>query len=166
MAREGFSAFGLDGSQVAIDQANSFLKSEGLFADILKGDAMKLPYPDCTFDAVIDVECLSANSLVDSEKILTEIHRVLKPRGAIYSKTFCTGMSGEKTATNLQNEPHTYLSMPDGPISQDFGVLRLVDEVEIKSIYHLFKNLEYDILTRTDKNRSVALSEWVIQGIK
>jgi len=166
LAREGFSVFGFDGSQVAIDQAKFFLKSEGLFADIQKGDAMNLPYPDLEFDAIIDVECISANSLVDSEKILNEIYRVLKPGGVIYSKTFSTGMSGEKTATSLKNEPHTYISMPDGPISQDFGVLRLVDEGEIKNIYHLFKNLQYDLITRTDKNRSDKLSEWVIQGIK
>ena len=73
LAREGFNTFGIDGSQIAIEQAKSYLAGEGLVADIQKGDAMYLPYPDLTFDAVIDVECIYANSLVDSEKILNEV---------------------------------------------------------------------------------------------
>ena len=166
LAREGFNTYGIDGSQIAIEQAKSYLAGEGLVADIQKGDAMYLPYPDLTFDAVIDVECIYANSLVDSEKILNEVYRVLKPDGAIFSKTFSTGMSGENSAKNLINEPHTYVKMPDGPLRDDYGVIRLTDESEITKIYHLFRNIEYDLITRTDKNRSNKLSEWVIQGIK
>ena len=41
-----------------------------------------------------------------------------------------------------------------------------IDGSQITKIYHLFRNLEYDFITRTDKNRSNKLSEWIIQGIK
>ena len=75
-------------------------------------------------------------------------------------------MSGESSASSLINEPHTYVKMPDGPIPDDLGVIRLTDESEITKIYYLFRNIEYDLITRTDKNRSNKLSEWVIQGIK
>jgi SAM-dependent methyltransferase len=166
LAREGFNAFGLDGSQIAVNNAFTYLKNDGLMADIKQGDAMNLPYPDSFFDAVIDIECIYANSLHDTKIILSEIHRVLKPSGNIFSKTFATGMSGENTAISLLNELHTYIEMPDGPLRDDYGIIRLTSENEIPEIYHLFNDLQYDLITRTDKNRSNKISEWAIQGIK
>ena len=166
LAREGFNAYGLDGSKVAIDKATNFLKNEGLYADLIEGDAMSLPYPDSKFDAVIDVECIYANSLKDTSLILDEVYRVLKPGGLIFSKTFSSGMSGERTAVALDGEPNTFLEMPDGPLRKDYGIIRLTSENEITKIYHLFSNLEYDLTTRTDRNRSKELLEWIIQGVK
>ena len=75
-------------------------------------------------------------------------------------------MIGEDSAKSLINEPHTYVKMTDGPLRDDYRIIRLTDESEITKIYHLFRNIEYDLITRTDKNRSNKLSEWVIQGIK
>ena len=127
---------------------------------------MKLPYPDSFFDAVIDIECIYANSLNDTLIILSEIHRVLKPRGMIFSKTFATGMSGEDNAKSLMDEPNTYIEMLEGPLRDDYGIIRLTPENQIEKIYHLFKDLKYDYVTRTDKNRSNIINEWIIQGIK
>ena len=154
IAREGFNTFGLDGSQVAVNNALKFINNSGLKADIQLGDAMKLTYPDNYFDAVIDIECIYANSLSDTSIILKEIYRVLKPKGSIFSKTFSTGMSGEDTGISLIDEPNTYVEMLDGPLRDDYGIIRLTSEKEIAEIYHLFKDLQYDSVTRTDKNRT------------
>jgi ubiquinone/menaquinone biosynthesis C-methylase UbiE len=166
LAREGFNTFGLDGSQTALNKAIALMKNNRLMADIKQGDAMKLPYPDSFFDSVIDIECIYANSLDDTSIILSEIHRVLKPRGMIFSKTFATGMSGEDTGISLIDEPNTFIEMLDGPLRDDYGFIRLTPENEIAKIYHLFKDLQYDSVTRSDKNRSNVITEWVIQGIK
>tara|TARA_B110000003_G_scaffold148947_1_gene149962 strand:+ start:311 stop:976 length:666 start_codon:yes stop_codon:yes gene_type:complete len=166
LAREGFNTFGIDGSKTAINKALKLMKNNDLEADIRQGDAMKLPYPDGFFDAVIDIECIYANSLNDTSIILGEIHRVLKNRGMIFSKTFATGMSGEDTAKKLTDEPNTYIEMPDGPLRDDYGIIRLTPENEIGKIYHLFKDLKFDSVIRTDKNRSNIIPEWLIQGIK
>ena len=166
LAREGFNVFGIDGSQIAVKEALAYLKDNGLTAKIEQGDAMKLPYPDGFFDSVIDVECIYANSLKDTKVILSEIYRVLKPSGTIFSKTFATGMSGESTGTRLIDEFNTFITMPDGPLRADYGIIRLTSEDEILKIYNLFSDLRYDLVTRTDKRQSNIIPEWVIQGIK
>ena len=166
LSREGFDVYGLDGSKVALKKAKKFLDSQSLDANLHHGDAMNLPYDDHTFDAVLDVECIYANSLKDSSIILEEIHRVLKLNGLIFSKTFSSEMSGQETATSLEDEPNTFIKMPDGPLRDDYGIIRLTAEDEIKDIYHLFNDLQYDFISRTDRNRSNVIHEWVIQGRK
>jgi len=166
LAREGFKTYGFDGSSIALERAEDYLKKENLTANLKQGDAMNLPYDDSSFDVVLDIECLYANSLFDTSVILQEIYRVLKPGGWIYSKTFSTGMSGEKTGLRMVDEPNTFLEMPDGPLHKDYGIIRLTSEEEINKIYHLFSEIEYDYISRTDKNRSKEIIEWVIQGRK
>src|SRR5258706_7684234 len=46
IAREGFSAYGLDGSAVALEKAKLRLNEEGMQVDLQQGDAMNLPYED------------------------------------------------------------------------------------------------------------------------
>ena len=87
LAKEKFNAFGIDGSETAIVQAEERLKSENLSAKFNVGDIVSLPYSDLTFDAVIDVECIYANDLENANKILKEISRVLKKTGLFYSRT-------------------------------------------------------------------------------
>lgn len=166
LSREGFDAYGLDGSKVALKKAEKFLDSQNLNANLFHGDAMNLPYDNNTFDAVIDVECIYANSLKDSLNILEEIHRVLKLSGLIFSKTFSSEMSGQETAISLEGEPNTFIEMPDGPLRDDYGIIRLTAEDEIRDIYHLFNDLQYDFISRTDRNRSNVIHEWIIQGKK
>ena len=133
---------------------------------VSKNDIMSLPFPDNMFDCVIDVECIYANSLEDSKIILEEIFRVLKPSGWFYSKTFATGMTGETTGLKLNNEPNTYLEMEDGPLRKGYGIIRLTAEEEIRQIYHLFDNLEYDFIHRSNKNREFLIKEWIITAQK
>lgn len=166
MAREGFTVDGVDGSEVALKSADNRLRNEGLRATLVPGDAMNLPYGEGIFDAVIDVECIYANTLVDSHKIIAECHRVLKPGGWLYSKTFATGMSGEKAAEKLPGEPHTYVRMPDSPLHSDYGIIRLTSREEIPSLYGLFEDLKVDYIERSQDNQNTILKEWIITGRK
>jgi len=166
LAREGFRVDGLDGSQVALNLAASRLAKEGLNADLSIGDATCLPYEDNVFDAVIDVECIYANSLADSRKIIDECHRVLKPGGWFYSKTFATGMTGEETSEPLQGESHTYLRMPDAPLHSDYGIIRLTSREEITMLYGPLEDLEVDYIERSQNNQKTKIKEWIISGRK
>src|SRR5689334_7521108 len=58
LAREGFTVAGIDGSRVALEEAQRYLSREGLSAQLDRGDVTALPYIDQSFDAVIDLECL------------------------------------------------------------------------------------------------------------
>ena len=160
LADEGFSAHGIDGSQVAIEQAQQRLEGEGLKVELQKADAMALPYPDSRFDAVIDIECLYANTLADTRIILDEVHRVLKPGGLLFSTTFATGLPG--SGPPLDDEPNTYTEYSGGPLHEGYGVVRLTAEEEIQDLYGVFDAIEYDYLIRSDGNRNTEVREWMI----
>jgi len=164
LAREGFFAVGLDGSKVALEQARQYLEAESLSAELLEGDAMSLPFADGVFDAVIDIECIYANTLKDAGVIINEAHRVLKSGGFLFSITFTGDTSGYGTA--VPDEPNTFTDYKNGPLHQGYGVVRLTAESEINIIYGVFDVIEYDSITRTDGNRKQQISEWLITGRK
>lgn len=149
VAREGFAAYGIDGSQVAVDRARGRIAEEGLHADLRVGDATALPYPDATFEGVLDIECLYANSWDDTRRIVSEIHRVLKPNGLLLSKTFMTG---------------TY----SGAFKKGYGMIRLTSETEIGPLYAPLEveSIEYVTRTQTESGQRHEVKEWVIAARK
>jgi SAM-dependent methyltransferase len=162
LAQEGFDATGLDGSTVALERARQRLTERGLEAQLDRGEAMELPYGDSSFDCVLDIECIYANTLADSRRIIGEVHRVLKPGGLLFSKAFMTGMTGSARGRRLEGEPNTFLEMPEGPFNQGYGVIRLTSEEEIPGLYGLFPEISTDFVIRSDCNRNKKISEWLI----
>lgn len=144
LAREGFSAYGIDGSENAIKKANFRLSKENLNADLKVGDIVKLPYNNDFFDIIIDCECLSANNIDDTKKIISEIYRVLKPSGLLFSKTFMDGTSRSD-------------------LFSDRGYIRLTKKEEIKDIYHKFNVKSLDYIIRSEKNQTELVKEWIIE---
>src|SRR3990172_5598605 len=61
IAREGFSAYGIDGSETAIKIVKQRFQNEKLNGDFKVGDIIKLDYPDSFFDCVVDVMSLLHN---------------------------------------------------------------------------------------------------------
>jgi len=166
LAQEGFDTTGLDGSAVALKQAGSRLSARGLSAQLDQGDAMDLPYSDASFDCVLDIECVYANTFADSRHILGEAHRVLKPGGLLFSKTFMTGITGESTGRRMEGEDNTFLEIPDGPFNKGYGIIRLTAEEEIPSLYGHFSELSVDHVIRSDHNRAKEVREWLITCVK
>jgi SAM-dependent methyltransferase len=162
LAREGFTVAGLDGSQVALDQAAGRLAADGLRAALDQGDALDMPFDAERFDCVLDIECVYANTREDSRRIIAEAHRVLKPGGWLFSKTFMTGVTGEETAVPLPGEAHTYGEIPDGPFNRGYGPIRLTAEDDIADLYGAFPSISYDSVVRTDANRAKKIGEWLI----
>ncbi len=83
-AREGFSVTGVDGSPSAIDYARQRFKDENLTADLRVLDFSTLPFDDSSFDFVIDRAALTCSSTEEASKTISEIHRVLVPRGLFF----------------------------------------------------------------------------------
>lgn len=162
LAREGFKAIGLDGSQVALSRAEERLSEQGLTAALHLGDAMDLPFKNASFDCVLDVECIYANTLADSHRILAEVHRVLKPGGLLFSKAFMVGTYGDGQGPKLSGEPNTYTEIAEGGFHQGYGVIRLTSEEEIAEIYGLFDHIEYEYIIRSVMNRQHEIKEWII----
>jgi SAM-dependent methyltransferase len=164
LAREGFSAFGIDGSAEAIRIAKKRLASKGLVVHLEIGDINNLPYNNKFFDAIVDVECLYANPRPAAENIMKEICRCLKPGGLFYSRTLTDRMCIGQSQTCCGHLEYTDIS--DGPIAGK-GFARLMGRQEIDLLYGCsLKILSVDYLEYTQNNSTQVVSEWVIIGSK
>ncbi len=71
------SYIGLDMSKEVIKFNNKYHKLPGL--SFVTGNAQKLPFEDQSFDAIVNVE--SSRSYNDMNAFISEVHRVLRPKG-------------------------------------------------------------------------------------
>lgn len=164
VAREGFSVFGIDGSETAIEKAKNRLDTEvtGWNGEFEVGDIISLPYESSIFDAVIDNEAIYANSYENSKKIYNEIHRVLKQNGKIFSRAFATGCWGDRTGQNVGM--NTWIAN-EGPLKNK-GVSRFSTKEDMEDLLKSFSKLEIERLERTYNNLNEKVIEWIVTGEK
>ena len=75
LKKRGFDVIGLDASEGMLRIA----RSKGL--NCIRGNAYSLPFPEESFDLVLSVTMFEF--IHEPEKVLAEIHRVLKPGGEV-----------------------------------------------------------------------------------
>ena len=84
LAREGFAAYGIDGSKTAIVRAKERLTTEGLTASMFVADLVALPFPDEYFDVAIDRQSIQhIRTKVGRQASIAEVYRVLRGGGTI-----------------------------------------------------------------------------------
>ena len=158
--KEGFSAYGIDISSIAINKAKRIMEEEGLSADLSVGNIENIPYSDSFFDGVIDNECLYHNSLENTNRILEEIKRVMKTGGLFYSRTFTADMYIGRIQTKISDVEYDEIS--DGPFANT-GFARLIDRNGIKKLYgQFFHIVSIDRLVWTINNEEIVISEWIV----
>ena len=162
LTKEGFGVTGIDGSRVGVERAKKRLKEESLVVNIETGDVVALPFADNSFDCAIDNECIYANSYEDSRKIMSEIHRILKPKGKFFSKTFMAGTYGDGKGKKIEGEKNTYIELCEGALRKGYGIIRFTDEEEIKDLYKDFNIESIDYVIRSEQNRKYEVKEWII----
>ncbi|MGZ4055726.1 MAG: class I SAM-dependent methyltransferase [Bacteroidia bacterium] len=159
ISREGFDAYGIDGSETGISIAKKRLAAEGLKAKLITGDIISLPYEDNFFDCVLDVECLYANDQNNTTVILKEINRILKPGGKFYSRTFSDKMNVGKTNNKISD--FEFDSISDGPL-EGKGFVRLMNENQLRNLYGAFlKVISVDLLEYTSNDKAYTISELI-----
>ncbi len=93
-ARKGIDVTGLDLAQNLVDAANERLKSEGLSATVVQGDAEDLPFGDNEFDVTFSL--IGAMFAPRPELVASEMVRVTKPGGKIVMGNWTpTGLTGQ-----------------------------------------------------------------------
>jgi ubiquinone/menaquinone biosynthesis C-methylase UbiE len=164
VAREGFAAYGIDGSSTALRICRDRMDAEvpGWKGALTTGDVCNLAWEDEFFDAVIDNECIYANQYDDARKIYKEIHRVLKPGGKLFSKTFASGSEGDGTGTKVG---HNAWLAAKGPLAGK-GVSRFTAESEFDGLLTPLKIVSIERVSRSEANRSAEVAEWVINAEK
>lgn len=81
LARRGLKAGGIDSSEEMLAWAKEKARRKDLETTFQRADAMNLPFPESSFEVVISTGLLCF--LVEPEKALIEMHRVLKPGGRL-----------------------------------------------------------------------------------
>ena len=78
-ARAGAECYGVDLTDTAIELTRARLEIYGLHSTLQRVDAEQLPFPDASFDMVYSWGVIHHSA--QPERIVAEIHRVLKPGG-------------------------------------------------------------------------------------
>jgi len=98
-AREGFQVVGMDAAPLAIEYARERFAEEGLAGEFHVARFGELPFPDASFDLVIDQGGLTCAGRGVAAEAIREIRRVLTPAGKFlftpFSKTDTSAHSGE-----------------------------------------------------------------------
>jgi len=142
LAREGFSAYGIDGSTAAIKRAKQRFSEERLKGEFVVGDFVKIPYPREFFDCVIDVCSIQHNRPSSAKKVVSEVHRVLKPDGKFFSMLASVGIW-------------------KGPYVGK-GYVHFYKLSEIGELFKNFKILSIEKSERTYYNRKRKIAHWVV----
>jgi 2-polyprenyl-6-hydroxyphenyl methylase/3-demethylubiquinone-9 3-methyltransferase len=84
-ARAGFEVIGIDPAQESIETARAHASASRLRIEYQTGSGEYLPFPEGSFDLVSCCDVLE--HVDDSERVIGEIARVLKPRGLFFYDT-------------------------------------------------------------------------------
>ncbi len=88
-AKAGAEVTGIDLTDYAVASTQRNFKLRGLTGTILRMDAQQLAFPDNHFDFVCAHGCLM--HMPDTQKAVSEIHRILKPGGKVYAWMYHRG---------------------------------------------------------------------------
>lgn len=163
LSREGFSAFGIDGSESGIRAAKKRFKGEKLKGNFIVGDIANLPYSDNTFDCAIDIVAIQHNNLASRNRIISKIYRTLKPGGKIFSMMVAKGTWGYNSGKEI--EKNTFINIKKGPFT-DRGLIHFSEEKEIRKLLKGFKNIEIEISSYTVQNQKNRISHYIISAEK
>lgn len=115
-ASAGALVTGVDLSHTAIELARQNFAQHGLPAELLVMDGEALEFPDNRFDVVYAHGVLQYTA--DAQKMIGEIHRVLKPSGEailmVYNKNSWLNLLGKITRVPLEHE--------DAPVLRKFSI--------------------------------------------
>ena len=169
LAREGFAAFGVEGSASAAAIARDRLTAECPGWDapprsgrVEVGDILRLPAGDSSFDAVLDSEAVYCNGYEESRQIYREMYRVAKPGGRMFVRTFANGSWGD--GIGRQVEARAYVA-DAGPLAGK-GFSRFTALEELPELLGPWAISEVNLITRTVNERRNEIREWVVEAVK
>ena len=102
LAERGADVTGLDPAGEAIAAAREHAQKSGYEIAYQTGIGEEMPFEDSSFDAVVCVDVLE--HVTDLEKVIAEVHRVLRPKGKFFFDTINRNpLAGFVTVTMAEN---------------------------------------------------------------
>jgi SAM-dependent methyltransferase len=135
MVREGFCVHGVEGSETAVRLTRERLDREcpgwqQAGSEVVAGDMARLPYPDASFDAALDVVAVCYSNFEDAQRVYAELSRVTKPGGKLFSRAFARGCWGEGAGTPAGRDMWV---CGEGPL-EGFGATRFTDAADVPEL--------------------------------
>lgn len=159
MAREGFTVSGIDGSATAIEQATDRLSREGLTADLRVGDYSTIPWPDSSFDGVVENVSLYCNRWDAVKRALGEIRRVLKPGAPFLSSFFTDRTWGYGLGTMV--EPDGFIDITEGPLAGE-GFCLFLNRDRLLELFRDFADVAVERVSWTMQGEQRLVEQFVI----
>jgi SAM-dependent methyltransferase len=171
MAREGFSAHGVDGSPTAARLATERLDREcpdwrAHGGQVQVADMAHLPYPsgaaDSGFDAVLDVVAGCYSSVEQARRNYAELARVTRVGGHLFVRTFAQGCWGE--GTGASTGPDMW-DCAEGPLA-GLGPTRFTAREQIDGLLQGWQVTYLSLSQHSNADGGQALLHWVIHAIR
>ena len=169
LAREGFAAYGVEGSPTAAEVSRQRLGAEcpgwneaPRSGHVVTGDIAQLPWPDDFFGAVIDSEAVYCNDYAESCAIYREMYRVTRPGGGLFVRTFASGSWGD--GIGEQVGPRRFIA-DSGPLAGK-GPSRFTSFEELPALLEPWQIVEINLATRTLDSQHEVIREWIVEGTK
>jgi SAM-dependent methyltransferase len=159
MAREGFAVSGIDGSPTAIQKASQRLASEGLSADLRVGDFAELPWPNSSFDGVVENVSLGANPWSNIRRALHEVHRVLKPGSPVLSTFFTDRTWGYGQGDMVEIDG--FVNLREGPLS-GHGFCLFLTRARVPELFRDFSEINVERASHTLEGERHLIEQFVI----
>ncbi len=170
IAREGFSAYGVELSESGVALCVEMLEKWGVTADVMQSDMRHLPFDDNFFDTIIDV--LAAYCLDEKgfQQFLDETVRKLKPGGLFFTYTLGKNSDDfiQSSSERIDNSTVKGLTRKSSPFFGNNYPIRFLGADEVGKLYARHGlTVEYcETIARTYKNRSENCEFIVVVGRK
>ena len=132
MARHGLKVTGVDLTEVAVRTAQQRFRAEGLAGNFLNADALRLPFPDATFDYVYSFGVL--HHAQDTAATIVEVRRLLKPGGEARIMLY--------HRRSLNELVHRLLGVPFEEKGELCPVVRRFTRAEVRHMFRDFSIVE------------------------
>jgi len=160
-AKNGLKVSAMDISEYGIKHLQSWAVSEKLDIEAQIGDMTSLPYADNSFDCVFAYHVISHSDSIGIRKIIKEIERVLKPKGAVYLSFSSKGTTDFIEATQPKIDDNTMFW--EGGNDTDGSPIfyaSIPDIMELLSNFTVDKIFQREFFFNTDKDGNSRKSEY------
>jgi len=144
-AQQGLEVSALDISEYGINHLKGWAENEGLNIDAVVGDMLALPYDDNSFDCVFIYHAISHGDTTGVKKIISEIERVLRPGGELFTSMCSKDAFEFEKAGFPKLDENTVVNTDEGP---EKGVPHFFANVD--DILELFSNFDIERIKHTD----------------
>lgn len=149
--KNSFSVSCFDISEKAIAETEEWAKSEGLVFNYRVGDALRLPYKDASFDAILSYHVINHTDTAGMRKVADELFRVLRPGGECYLTLGSKNTWGWRETDWPLIDENTKLRQEDGP---ENNVPHFYADYElVKEIFAKFEIIDVHQIEEFNKNK-------------